>query len=103
MTRLRRRDFLRLGANAGIGMSLCARITGLPLSFLFGGQVLAQSSPRRARISILASSSQGEPMNVCGPGTYDETYSSHFTHPVPGAVDASDIVPSNRKRRSIGH
>ena len=68
---------LRFGT---IGLGLRAAITGLPASFLLAGR--AHASSTQNRIAILASSSQGEPLNVCGPGTYDPNYADHFTHQV---------------------
>lgn len=102
MTLLRRRDFLRLGANAGVAVGLRAAITGLPVSFLLRGDVHAQQPNHPSRIAILASSSQGEPINVCGPGTYTEAYAAHFTHPQPGAVDESEIVTQTINGVPIG-
>ena len=93
MTLFRRRDFLGLGAAAGVGLSLRAAITGLPMSFLLRGDARAEGNGVGQRITILASSSAGEPINVCGPGTFAQQQSDYFTHPQPGAVDASDLIP----------
>ena len=93
MSRWNRRDVLRWGAAAGVGLGIRAALTGLPISFLVSGRVQAAQS--RQRIAILASSSQGEPINVCGPGTYDDEHARYFTHPRAGAVDASEIIPQD--------
>ena len=90
MSNLNRRGFLGLGVSAGLGVSLRAAITGLPTSFLLRGE--AHASTTRPRIPILASSSQGEPINVCGPGTYDPAHADYFIHPRPGDVPADDIT-----------
>ena len=84
---------LRWGAAASVGLGIRAALTGLPISFLVSGRVQAAQS--RQRIAILASSSQGEPINVCGPGTYDDEHARYFTHPRAGAVDASEIIPQD--------
>ena len=93
MTRLRRRDFLGLGATAGVAVGLRSALTGLPVSFLLRGDARAQGRNGGPRIAILASSSAGEPINVLGPGTYEREHENHFTHPRPGAIDASDLIP----------
>ena len=95
-----RRNFLRFGAAAGIGVGLRAALTGLPASFLLRGR--AHASEGHDRIVILASSSAGEPINVCGPGTFDSEYSDYFSHPRSADVDASDVVEQTVNDVRIG-
>ena len=52
MTRLRRRDFLGLGAAAGVAVGLRAALTGLPASFLLRGDARAQGRNGGPRIAI---------------------------------------------------
>ena len=85
-----RRDFLRLGAGSALAVGLRAALTGLPASFLLHRQ--ARAAEGHQRIAILASSSQGEPLNVCGPGTFDPAYADSFTHPRLADVNESDVV-----------
>ena len=102
MTIIRRRDFLGLGATAGIGLGLRAAITGLPISFLLRGEAHAQGLDGDHRIAILASSSAGEPINVCGPGTFAEAFTEHFSHPDPRAIDASEVIPQTVNGMRLG-
>lgn len=85
-----RRDFLRLGAFSGLGVGFRSAITGLPVSFLLHGR--AQANENHHRISILASSSSGEPLNVCGPGTFDSNYSEYFSHPTSEDIDIDEVI-----------
>ena len=97
MSNYRRRDLLRFGT---IGLGLRAAITGLPASFLLAGR--AHASSTQNRIAILASSSQGEPLNVCGPGTYDPNYTDHFTHPRLEDIDLLEVVEQNINGVQLG-
>lgn len=103
MKRFNRRTFLSLGAHSVLGLSLRSAITGLPLSFLMNGE--ASADGRNARIAILSSSSQGEPLNVCGPGTFEPGQEDFFDHPEPGAVDSDeiDVPPVNDVSLSAEH
>lgn len=89
MSRLHRRDLLRLGGTAGLGLGLRSALTGLPVSFLVRGE--ARASAPAPRTVILASSSEGEPINVCGPGTYDDAHADYFVHPSREALDEGDL------------
>ena len=89
MKHLHRRDFLSLGARSLFGLSLRSAITGLPVAFLTRGDAHADSL--NARIAILSSSSSGEPLNVCGPGTFEPGRESFFDHPQARAVDLEEI------------
>ena len=89
MTHLNRRHLLSMSARSLFGLSLRSVITGLPVAFLTRGE--ARANTLSARIAILASSSSGEPLNVCGPGTFEPGQEAFFDHPTPGAVDAEDL------------
>ena len=89
-----RRAFLQMGAASLMGVSLRAALTGLPVSFLLHGR--AHASSGQPRIAILGCSSEGEPINVCGPGTYDAGNSEYFSHPRP-----EDVLPGDVKSRTV--
>ena len=89
MKNLNRRAFLSLGAQSVFGLSVRSAITGLPLSFLMHGE--ARANDQNARIAILSSSSSGEPLNVCGPGTFESGQEAFFDHPTVNGVSTEDI------------
>ena len=76
MTYFNRRAFMNLSARSFLGLSMRSAITGLPLTFLMKGE--ARANELNARIAILSSSSSGEPLNVCGPGTFESGQESFF-------------------------
>ena len=90
MRPLSRRDFLRLGATSAVGLGLRAALTGLPVSFLLHRHARADGTGDR--IAILASSSKGEPLNVCGPGTFDPDHVDYFSHPHPADIETSEVI-----------
>ena len=90
MSLYNRRNFLRLGAFSGLTIGIRAAITGLPVSFLLHGR--ARADELGHRIAILASSSSGEPLNVCGPGTFDSNYSEYFSHPNSADIDLEEVI-----------
>jgi len=100
MSNHNRRGFLRLGAHSVMSVGLRSALTGLPASFLLHGQ--ARANVGHQRISILASSSAGEPLNVCGPGTFEEDYSDYFSHPRLEDVDSSEVVTQIVNNINIG-
>ena len=91
MSKYNRRDFLRLSGASAVGLGIRSAITGLPVPFLLRGDASASTS--QPRITILASSSNGEPLNVCGPGTFDSNYSQYFTHPNAIDIELSEVIP----------
>ena len=95
-----RRDFLRFGANSALGIGLRAALTGLPVSFLLHRR--ARADEGRHRIAILASSSEGEPLNVCGPGTFDPDFADYFSHPSSADIDLAEVVPRTVNSMDIG-
>ena len=90
MRDIHRRALLSLGAKSTFALSLRSAITGLPLSFLIRGE--ASANDLNPRIAILSSSSSGEPLNVCGPGTYERAREAFFDHPTPSAVDTRSAL-----------
>ena len=99
MSKYNRRDFLRLGGASAVGLGIRSAITGLPVPFLLRGD--ASASTGQSRITILASSSNGEPLNVCGPGTFDSDYSQYFTHPNATDIDLSEVIPQTVNNISL--
>ena len=91
MSKLSRRDVLRLGSTSAVGVGLRAALTGLPVSFLLHRR--ARADEGRHRIAILASSSEGEPLNVCGPGTFEPAHADYFSHPNAADIDLSEVIP----------
>ena len=89
MSAFSRRNLLAMGSATGIGLGLRSALTGLPVSFLLRGE--ARADAVRPRIAILASSSEGEPINVCGPGTYEESTADYFTHPDPNRIELGEL------------
>ena len=100
MSLYNRRNFLRLGAFSGLGIGIRSAITGLPVSFLLHGR--ARANELGHRIAILASSSYGEPLNVCGPGTFDPDYAQYFSHPNAQDIDLDEVVGRNINQIQLG-
>ena len=91
MSKYNRRDFLRLSGASAVGLGIRSAVTGLPIPFLLSGE--ARASSGQPRITILASSSNGEPLNVSGPGTFDSNYTQYFTHPNASDIELSEVIP----------
>ena len=100
MSAFSRRDLFRMGSATGVGLGLRSALTGLPVSFLVRGE--ARADMVKTRVTILASSSEGEPVNVCGPGTYDPSFADYFTHPHPDDVDSNEVVKQEINGTWIG-
>ena len=100
MSKLSRRDVLRLGSTSAVGVGLRAALTGLPVSFLLHRR--ARADEGRHRIAILASSSEGEPLNVCGPGTFEPAHADYFSHPNAADIDLSEVIPRTVNGMSLG-
>ena len=90
MSKYNRRDFLRLGLNSFMGIGMRSVITGLPVPFLLHG--VARANEVSAKIMIFGNSSYGEPLNVCGPGTYDPNFSEYFSHPNAMDIELEEVV-----------
>ncbi|MEM6533935.1 MAG: DUF1501 domain-containing protein, partial [Myxococcota bacterium] len=89
MTVHSRREFIGGLSRSSIALALRSVITGLPPLFLLQRKVHAQEN--NAKIAILACSRQGEPLNVCGPGTYEPEVAAACEHPRAGEVDSNEV------------
>ncbi|HCH65956.1 MAG: hypothetical protein CL927_07745 [Deltaproteobacteria bacterium] len=89
MSAFSRRNLLCMGSATGVGLGLRSALTGLPVSFLLRGE--AHADAVQPRVAILASSSEGEPINVCGPGTYEQATADSFTHPDPNRIELEEV------------
>ena len=47
-------------------------------------------------------SSEGEPLNVCGPGTFEPAHADYFSHPNAADIDLSEVIPRTVNGMSLG-